>query len=165
MKGFIFTWIFRIITLFIKIWIKWLFWGKFMWKWSLSLHHSPPLKEITHSRLSCLCITYSIRMGNLGKCKCQKQPLEVFCEKSCLKNFAKFTGKHLFFNKVAGLRPNNSGRLLLKCGHCISEAREIDCLCCREVDAMLIASAKIPERKGGISPSSFYGHLPDLVTC
>ena len=35
--------------------------------------------------------------------------LEVFCEKSVLKRFAKFIGKHfcqsLFFNKVAGLRP------------------------------------------------------------
>ena len=34
---------------------------------------------------------------------------EVFCKKDVLKNFAKFTGKHLcqslFFNKVAGLRP------------------------------------------------------------
>ena len=30
-----------------------------------------------------------------------------------------------------------------KCGHCKNEAREKDCLCCREVDAMLIASAKI----------------------
>ena len=33
--------------------------------------------------------------------------LEVFCEKGVLKNFAKFTGKHLYqspFNKVAGLR-------------------------------------------------------------
>ena len=33
---------------------------------------------------------------------------EVFCEKGVLRNFAKFTGKHLcqclFFNKVAGLR-------------------------------------------------------------
>ena len=33
---------------------------------------------------------------------------EVFCKKVVLKNFAKFTGKHLcqslFFNKVAGLR-------------------------------------------------------------
>ena len=33
----------------------------------------------------------------------------VFCRKSVLRNFAKFTGKHLFqslfFNKVAGLRP------------------------------------------------------------
>ena len=32
------------------------------------------------------------------------QPPEVFCKKSVLKNFAKFTGKHicqsLFFNKV-----------------------------------------------------------------
>ena len=56
---------------------------------------------------------------------------------------------------------NNSGRLLLKCGHCNNEARDIDCICCRELDAMLIASAKIPEREGRISPSSFYGHLPD----
>ena len=33
-----------------------------------------------------------------------KQPLEVFCKKIVLRNFAKFTGKHLyhslFFNKV-----------------------------------------------------------------
>ena len=35
--------------------------------------------------------------------------LEVFCKKGVLKNFAKFTGKHLchslFFHKVVGLRP------------------------------------------------------------
>ena len=43
-----------------------------------------------------------------------------------------------------------------------NEAREIEDLCCREVDAMLIiTSAKIPEREGSISPSSFYGQLPD----
>ena len=39
----------------------------------------------------------------------QKQPPDVFCIKGILRNFAKFTGKHmfqsLFFNKVAGLRP------------------------------------------------------------
>ena len=39
----------------------------------------------------------------------QKQPLKVFHEKSVLRNFAKFTEKHLcqslYFNKVAGLRP------------------------------------------------------------
>ena len=28
---------------------------------------------------------------------------------------------------------------------------------------MLIASAKIPEREGSISPSSFYGQLPDYL--
>ena len=48
-----------------------------------------------------------------------KQPPEVFYKKGALKNFTKFTGKHLcqslVFNKVAGLRPeqNTSGRLLL----------------------------------------------------
>ena len=35
-----------------------------------------------------------------------KQPPEVFCKKGVLRNFAKFTGKHLcqsfYFNKVAG---------------------------------------------------------------
>ena len=39
----------------------------------------------------------------------QKQPPEVFYKKSVLRNFTKFTGKHLceglFFNKVASLRP------------------------------------------------------------
>ena len=39
----------------------------------------------------------------------KKQPPEVFCEKSVLRNFTKFTGKHLckglFFNQVACLRP------------------------------------------------------------
>ena len=39
----------------------------------------------------------------------QKQPLEVFYNKSVVRNFAKFTWKHLspslLFNKVAGLRP------------------------------------------------------------
>ena len=39
----------------------------------------------------------------------QKQPAEVFCKKGVLRNFEKFTWKHLCqrpsFNKVAGLRP------------------------------------------------------------
>ena len=76
-------------------------------------------------------------------------------KKSILKNFAKFPGKHLcqglFFNKVAGFgKPflqNNSGRLFLKYERCKNKANEVDCLCFREVDAMLIASAKIPERE------------------
>ena len=68
-------------------------------------------------------------------------------------NFAKFL-RTLFLQ-------NNSRQLLLKCGHCNNEERDIDCICCRQLDAMIIASAKIPEHKGSISPSSFYGHLPD----
>ena len=39
----------------------------------------------------------------------KKQPPQVFYKKDGLKNFAKFTGKHLcrslFFDKVAGLKP------------------------------------------------------------
>ena len=41
--------------------------------------------------------------------KFRSSGLELFCKRCVLKNFAKFTGKHLcqslFFNKVAGLRP------------------------------------------------------------
>ena len=48
-----------------------------------------------------------------------------------------------------------------KFGHSKNQSREIDCLCCREVDTMLIASTKIFERKGRISPYSFHGELPD----
>ena len=44
-----------------------------------------------------------------------------------------------------------------KRGHCKNEAREIDCLCCREVNAMLIALAKIQECEECISPCRFYG--------
>ena len=49
----------------------------------------------------------------------QKQPQEVFCiRKGVLRNFAKFTGKHLcrnlFFNKAAGIRqfPVNFAKFL-----------------------------------------------------
>ena len=57
-------------------------------------------------------------------------------------NFAKFLRTPLLQNK--------SGRLLLKFGYCNSEARDVDCICWRELDAMLIALAKIPERQGRI---------------
>ena len=61
---------------------------------------------------------------------------------------------------AAGLLHIRIGNLdWCKFGHCKNQARKIDSLCCREVDAMLIAFAKILERKGSISPSSFYGQL------
>ena len=41
------------------------------------------------------------------------------------------------------------------------EVREIDCICCRQVHAMLIASAKILGCEGSISQAGFYRHLPD----
>ena len=46
-----------------------------------------------------------------------------------------------------------------KCRHYKNEAREIDCLYCREVDAMLIASAKILEREGSIGNCRTISHM------
>ena len=47
----------------------------------------------------------------------QKEPPEVFYEKSVLRNCAKFMGKQLcqslFFNKIAGLRPATSLKMRL----------------------------------------------------
>ena len=44
-----------------------------------------------------------------------------------------------------------------KCGHGKNETREINCLCGRDVNVIFIASGKIPEREGSISPYRFYG--------
>ena len=68
-------------------------------------------------------------------------------------NFAKFL-RTLFLQNI-------SGRLLPKCRNFKNETRAINYLCYKKVDVMLIASAKIPEYKRHISPSSFYGNLPD----
>ena len=68
-------------------------------------------------------------------------------------NFAKFSGT-AFLQNNSGCRATAS-----ESGYWNNEARYIDCICCRELDAMLIALAKIAEREGRISPSNFYGHL------
>ena len=44
-------------------------------------------------------------------------------------NFAKFLRTSFLLN--------NSGRLLLKCGYFNNEGKDIDCICCKELDAML----------------------------
>ena len=62
--------------------------------------------------ISLFCCKYisGIYLNMLGS-QWQKQPPEVFCKKSVLRNFVKFTEKQLcqslFFNKVAGLRPQS----------------------------------------------------------
>ena len=74
-------------------------------------------------------------------------------------NFAKFS--RTFFLQ------SNSGRLLLKYRHCKNEAKEIDCLCSREVDAMHIALAEMVEHLGGGGASchpAFMGICRLLVT-
>ena len=57
---------------------------------------------------------------------------DVFCKKGVLKNFVKFTGKHLcqalFFSKVAGLRPvqlyqKETLALVFSCETCVKFLR------------------------------------------
>ena len=69
-------------------------------------------------------------------------------------NFAKFS-RTPFLQNNSGCRTTAS-----ESGYYNDEARDVDCIRCRKLDVMLTASAKIPERKGRVSPSSFYGHLP-----
>ena len=59
------------------------------------------LRAIIKSNLDCNCISK------------QKQSLEVFCKKGALRNFAKFTGKHLCEISENTLLQNTSERLLL----------------------------------------------------
>ena len=51
------------------------------------------------------------------------------------------------------------------CGHCKNETGEIDCLYCREVDAMLFASAKIPEHRKYLALQLLWTTARLLVTC
>ena len=135
-----------------------------------SVHHSPPQKETKHIHTSAADVLHTVLDQEISiGANDRSSHLRCSVKKVVLKNFAKLTGKHLcqsiFFNKIAGLEQlflqNNSGPLLLKCGHCKNEAREKDCLCCGEVDAMLLASAKILENEESMSLPSFYGHLPN----
>ena len=56
-----------------------------------------------------LCLFLFLNHFQIRKSVKQKQPPEILFKKGVLRNFAKFTGKHLcqslFFNKIAGLRP------------------------------------------------------------
>ena len=55
------------------------------------------------------CFLFSSLCRSLCRIKIRNSPPEVFCKKGVLRNFAKFTGKHLceslLFNKVVSLRP------------------------------------------------------------
>ena len=58
------------------------------------------------------------------------------------KSYGKET-KHIHASAADLLHIGTGGLDWCKCGHCKNEAREIDFLCCREVDVMVIALAKI----------------------
>ena len=55
-----------------------------------------------------------------------------------------------------------------KCGNCKNEAREKDCLCCREIQvyAMVINLAKTPQCEGNNSPPVLMSYCPTIShTC
>ena len=62
---------------------------------STILHHRKKLNIFTPQMPIYYMITYSIRIGTVDWCKCQKQPLEVFCENRCSLKFRKIHRKHL----------------------------------------------------------------------
>ena len=74
---------------------------------STILNNAMTLFLLKKLRTSHLWSWYSIACSVLSYTRSSRQ--DVFCEKDVLRNFIKFTGKHLcqslFFNKVANLRP------------------------------------------------------------
>ena len=136
-----------------------------MWKWSLSLHHRKKL-NIHASAADLLHTILEQEISNSADAKSSQ--CRCFAKKGFLWNFAKFTGHSCAWGNTCEFckifKIFFTEQLLTtasKSGYCNNEARYIDCICCRELDTMLIASAKIPEGEGRISRSSFYEHLPD----
>ena len=64
---------------------------------------------IRNPKLLDICLAFRMFCWQAWFKQSRSSRLEVFCKEAVLRNFAKFTGKHLYqslvFNKVAGLRP------------------------------------------------------------
>ena len=77
--------------------------------WCFSTHTKSPLFDLQQFLKIDSCVEWSRcqQIAQIYKGKSSRP--EVFCKKGVLRNFSKFTGKHLcqslFFNKVASLRP------------------------------------------------------------
>ena len=140
---------------------------KNMWQWSLSPHHRKKLNIFT-PQLLIYYIQYSNRKSRLVQMP--KQPLEVFCEKryflKCRKIHRKLLcqRKHLWilqnFNKYLFYRTTPED-CLWNADIAITKQELWVVFVVENWMQCFIPSAKIPEREGSISPSSFYGHLPD----
>ena len=81
-------------------------------------------------------------------------PLSTALAKGRNKTFSQFSCQFITYSISIGNLNCSKWRIA-------KTIREIVCLCCREVDAILIGSGKIPEHEGSILPSSFYGNLPN----
>ena len=82
--------------------------GFLAWRRAFEFNSRPKQKRVIWTYNNCCLKGFWISRSSHRKCSLKK---------CFLRNFAKFTDKHLcqslFFNKVAGLRQNTSGRLLL----------------------------------------------------
>ena len=111
-------------------------------KWSLSLHYRKKVKIFT-PQLLIYYIQYENRKSRLEQMpeaatwgvlrkkvffKMSHNSQETPVPEETPVNFAKFLRTPLF---------KNSGWLLLKCAHFNNEARDIDCISCRDLDALL----------------------------
>ena len=114
-----------------------------MWKWSLVLHHRKKL-NIFKSQLLIYYIQYENRKSLLEQ-RSDAATWRVLRKKVFFKKSQNLqetpVPEETPVNSVKFLRTpllqNNSGRLLLKCGHFNNEARDIDCICCRELDVTI----------------------------
>ena len=96
---------------------------------------APPKKETKHVHVSAADLLHIVfRIENLDSCKSQKEPLEVFCEKTrslkCRKSSQETpVPEEISVNFATSFLQNNSGQLLLKYEHFNNEARDRDCIC------------------------------------
>ena len=112
-------------------------------KWSLSLHYRKKLNIFT-PQLLIYYIQYENRKSRLEQMpeaatwgvlrkkmffKMSQNSQETSVPEETPVNFSKFLR--------TPLSQNNSRRLLLKRRHFNNEARDIDCICCRELDTLL----------------------------
>ena len=116
-------------------------------------------QESTYVGVS-LCCWVNIKKRLQNKCFPVKS--ERFLRTRFLQNTSVATSesKHLHASTADLLHIRIGNFDWCKCWHCKNEVRVTDCLCCREVDAMLIAS-QILKREESISSFSFHVQLPD----
>ena len=90
--------------------------------------------------------------------------LQVNWKKMCGNESHEKETKHTYASAANLLHIRIGNINWCKWGYCKSEAKEIDCFCYREMDAMLFALVKIPEYKGSILQSSFYRHFCPIIS-
>ena len=101
-----------ILTLRTILKVRWYLWsrcGLSSRVLKVSLQPATLSKKVLQHRCFVVNISKVFRMAIFKNTIDRSSRPEVFCEKVVLRNFTKFTGKHLwqslFFNKVARLRP------------------------------------------------------------